>query len=582
MTPPPSAPQDDPATATPATAAPATTPATTPAPGPASAPPPVVGDLSATLPGPLHTDGGRIVTADGSTYVIKGISWFGMETTNCAPHGLWSISLDAGLAQIASLGFNTIRLPFSNECLAQPVTTSINAFENPTLVDLTPLELMDAIVQAAKSYGLNVILDRHRPDSAAQSDLWYTERFPEEAWIADWQMLAERYRSEPSVIGVDLHNEPHGAACWGCGDSSVDWRAAAERAGDAVLAVNPELLVIVEGVERQGSGGTTWWGGGLADAGSDLVSLAVPDRVVYSPHDYPASIYPQTWFSDPAYPANLPEVWDANWGYLAREGIAPVLVGEFGSKLQTTSDRQWFENIVSYLGSTGISFSYWSFNPNSGDTGGIVQDDWVTLQAEKVAALVPLLGPGSAVAPHAAAPSAGGSSSSAPTATPSPTAVPDAQPGTPGTATPSTAAPARPATPGSRIGGTARDGAPGPVTGAPGSSASTPTPTTPGSASADYLSAAWALQSTWDEGYVAELKITNTGGSTGWTASWADPGATAVVNAWGMRCELAAGVITCTGADWGTYIAPGQTITVGAQVQSTSTPTAPAVTLTAK
>lgn len=582
MSPLPVTPQSDPATPPPASAS-----GTAPADPGAPAAAPLTGDLSATLPGPLHTDGGRIVTADGSTYVIKGISWFGMETTNCAPHGLWSISLDAGLAQIASLGFNTIRLPFSNECLAQPVTTSINAFENPTLVDLSPLELMDAIVQAAKSYGLNVILDRHRPDSAGQSDLWYTDRFPEEAWIADWQMLAERYRSEPSVIGVDLHNEPHGAACWGCGDSSVDWRAAAERAGDAVLAVNPELLVIVEGVERQGSGGTTWWGGGLADAGGDLVSLAVPDRVVYSPHDYPASIYPQTWFSDPAYPANLPEVWDANWGYLAREGIAPVLVGEFGSKLQTTSDRQWFENIVSYLGSTGISFSYWSFNPNSGDTGGIVQDDWVTPQAEKVAALVPLLGPGSAVAPHAAAPSASGPSSPTPTASPTPTPspVPDAQPGTPGTANPSSAAPARPATPGARIGGTARDGAPGPVTGAPGSSApsaSTPTPTTPGSASADDLSAAWALQSTWDEGYVAELKVTNTGGSTGWTASWSDPGATAVVNAWGMRCELAAGVITCTGADWGTYIAPGQTITVGAQVQSTSTPTAPAVTLTAK
>ncbi|MGD8195911.1 cellulase family glycosylhydrolase, partial [Herbiconiux sp. P18] len=530
---------------------------------------------AASLPGALHTDGGRIVTADGSTYVIKGISWFGMETSNCAPHGLWSISLDAGLAQIASMGFNTIRLPFSNECIGQSVTTSINAFENPTLVDLTPLELMDAIVQTAKSYGLNVILDRHRPDSAAQSNLWYTDRYPESAWIADWQMLAERYRSEPSVIGVDLHNEPHGEACWGCGDESVDWQAAATRAGNAVLAVNPDLLVIVEGVERQSGGDSTWWGGGLADAGSAPVSLDVADRVVYSPHDYPASIFAQTWFDASDYPANLPGVWDANWGYLAKENIAPVLVGEFGSKLQTESDRQWFESIVAYLATTGMSFSYWSFNPNSGDTGGIVQDDWVTPQAEKVAALAPLIGTGTVVTPH------GPAEGPAATGTPSPT----------GPSTPApTASSVSPTTTGPRIGGVARDGAPGPGgvpstpggTSGPPTAPGTPSPAVPAPGGSGDLTSSWALQSTWDEGYVAELTVTNAGGSTGWTASWADPGATSVVNAWGMTCSLADGVITCTGADWGRSVAPGQTITVGAQVRSTSPPTSPAITLSAR
>ncbi|MEH3089991.1 MAG: cellulase family glycosylhydrolase [Microbacterium arborescens] len=55
-------------------------------------------------------------------------------------------------------------------------------------------------------------------------------------------MLAARYKNEPAVIGVDLHNEPHGSACWNCGDAARDWRAAATRAGNAVLAVNPRLL----------------------------------------------------------------------------------------------------------------------------------------------------------------------------------------------------------------------------------------------------------------------------------------------------------------------------------------------------
>jgi endoglucanase len=551
----------------------------------------VDGATQAALPGWLHTDGGSIVTADGSPYVIKAVSWFGLETGNCAPHGLWSISLDAGLAQIAGWGFNTIRLPYSNECLASPASSSVNAYANPTLASLTPLLLMDAFVQRAKAYGLNVILDRHRPGSEAQSELWYTERFPESTWISDWQMLAQRYAGESSVIGFDLHNEPHGSACWGCGDAAVDWQAAATRAGDAVLAVNPELLIIVEGVERQNDGSYTWWGGGLADAGSDPVTLSVPDRVVYSPHDYPASIYPQEWFTSPDYPANLPAFWDSQWGYLAKEGIAPVLVGEFGSKLQTDGDRAWFENIVAYLAGSGMSFSYWSFNPNSGDTGGLVQDDWTTPQAEKIAALSPLIGSGTAVpAPAPATSTPQPTTSPVPVTGASPTPSPARSPGSPGSPW---------LKPAERIGGTAGPGAPGPrapgtapgATAAPGTGPSTGTahPGTPGSgdrggagAGSTSLSAVWALQSEWESGYVTEISVTNVGAASGWSISWPDAGATSIVSAWGMDCSVASGVVTCRGAQWAAFVAPGQTATAGVQVASTTAPGAPDFTLTAR
>ncbi|WP_344811005.1 glycoside hydrolase family 5 protein [Microlunatus aurantiacus] len=354
-------------------------------------------------PGWLHTDGSTIRTADGRPYVIKAVAWFGMETPGCAPHGLWQIGLDDGLAQIASFGFTTIRLPFSNACLHGSTTDGIDARTNPELVGLTPLQLMDRVVARAKAHGLTVILDRHRPDSSSQSPLWYTAEVTEEQWIDDWRMLAGRYADDPTVIGVDLHNEPHGEACWGCGDRRRDWAAAATRAGNAVLAANPHLLVIIEGVEDSGDGGVTWWGGGLADVREHPVRLDVAHRVVYSPHDYPASVHPQSWFADPAYPANLPGRWDRTWGYLVTENIAPVLLGEFGTRLQTTSDGQWLATLVTYLDTKKISFAYWSFNPNSGDTGGLVTDDWVTPQRDKLEALRPLLGGGAPMPTQAAA-----------------------------------------------------------------------------------------------------------------------------------------------------------------------------------
>ncbi|QYF74598.1 glycoside hydrolase family 5 protein [Cryobacterium sp. PAMC25264] len=519
-----------------------------------------------TTPGWLHTSGGTILTASGAPYVIKGVSWFGMETSNCAPHGLWTISLASGLAQIKAMGFTTLRLPFSNECLAAPATSSINYAVNPDLVDTTPQELLDIVVSKAAAAGLTVILDRHRPDSGAQSELWYTAQYSEARWIADWQALAARYRNDPTVIGVDLHNEPHGPACWGCGNPETDWQAAATRGGNAVLSVNPNLLILVEGIENQASGTSTWWGGGLSGVAAKPVTLTVPNRVVYSPHDYPASVYAQKWFSASTYPANLTSVWDANWGYISKNGIAPVLVGEFGSKLETTSDTQWMSALVGYLAANKTSFAYWSFNPNSGDTGGIVADDWVTPQATKLAALAPLVTSGATTPIPAPAPTPTASATPIPTpkpaVTPKPTVTPTATPKP--TVTPKPTATPKPT-----------------VTPKP-SATPTATPTTAPTAAAG-ATVAWQLQNAWSVGYVTELLVTGTTGVTGWTATWPDTKATSIVNAWGMTCTLTAKTsITCTGSDWAAVVPAGQTARVGVQVAASAAPVSPVLTVTTR
>ena len=87
----------------------------------------------------LHTEGSRIVTESGADLTIRAVNWFGLETPNCAPHGLWQVSLDQAMNQIASFGFNTIRLPFSSECLAGGAVSGVDARVNPDLQGLTPL-----------------------------------------------------------------------------------------------------------------------------------------------------------------------------------------------------------------------------------------------------------------------------------------------------------------------------------------------------------------------------------------------------------------------------------------------------------
>src|SRR6266851_9531315 len=65
----------------------------------------------------LHTCGPHIVNQNGEIVQITGVSWFGMETGTYAPHGLWTCNWKAILDQIVALGFNTIRLPFSDQAL---------------------------------------------------------------------------------------------------------------------------------------------------------------------------------------------------------------------------------------------------------------------------------------------------------------------------------------------------------------------------------------------------------------------------------------------------------------------------------
>jgi endoglucanase len=347
----------------------------------------------------LRSSHGRLVNAACQEVQLTGVNWFGMETSSFAPHGLDVRNWQAMLNQIVEAGFNTIRLPFSNQFLDDPMALpeGINYRLNPDLRGLHGLSLLDKIVAGARGRGLKIILDRHRPTADGQSELWYTDQVPESRWIADWMMLAKHYRGNDTVIGADLHNEPHGPATWGTGDLMTDWRLAAERAGNAILRVNPEWLIIVQGIEEY-QGDFYWWGGNLEGAGQYPVELLRPDKLIYSIHDYGPEVYPQSWFWASDFPRNLIQIWVQHWAYLQLSGQEPVLVGEFGARsVGSGVEGIWLSQLLSFMKAYSFSYAYWAWNPDSGDTGGLLEGDWKTLNPTKLAQLstyqCPLLSP---------------------------------------------------------------------------------------------------------------------------------------------------------------------------------------------
>ena len=346
----------------------------------------------------LHTDGSLLRDAGGHTVRLSGVNWFGLETCALAPDGLGVRTWWDLLDQVRALGYNVIRLPFSDELLhtTRP-PRYINYTLNPDLRGLSGLQIMDRLVRGAGLRGLRIVLDRHRPGCTAQSPLWYTAQYSERRWIADLVSLVRRYRHEPAVIGIDLHNEPHGPATWGDGNLATDWRLAAERAGNAVLRANPHLLIFVQGVQVY-HGDNYWWGGNLEGVAAAPVRLAVPHRLVYEAHDYGPGVYWQSYFSAPDFPRNLLGIWRRHWAYLQESGTAPVLLGEFGGRSVSRDtgipqEAVWQHMLVAFLAQhRDLGFVYWSLTPDSSDTGGLLNDDWQAANSAKQTMLAPIQG----------------------------------------------------------------------------------------------------------------------------------------------------------------------------------------------
>jgi len=348
--------------------------------------------------GPLSTQGAKIVNAKGEECVLTGVNWFGFETQNHVVHGLWARGYDDMLTQISSLGFNVIRMPFSIEAIESQQITSIDfsAGNNADLNGATPLEAMELIIDAAAEQGLLVLLDLHSlKDDNHFHGLWYDDTYSESDFSRAWETITKRFGEKPNVIGADLKNEPHGEASWGDG-SQTDWRAEAEKIGNEIHRYAPDWLIVVEGIEGWTDGQQLerhWWGGNLEGVRINPVQLDLPNKLVYSPHEYGPGVWAQPWFDQGDFTDTLYDRWSKGFGYILDEEIAPVLVGEFGGRETTvdTKEGRWQRQFMDYLSQRSISFTYWSWNPNSGDTGGVLDDDWRTVITEKLDLLQQLM-----------------------------------------------------------------------------------------------------------------------------------------------------------------------------------------------
>ena len=349
----------------------------------------------------LHTEAqnGRMVIAnpEGERVRLMSVNWFGFESGAFVAGGLNHQLLSHIVGLIKAGGFNSVRLPWSNDMLRASSVAPEFLKSNPNLVGKTPLQLFDLVVTELTNSGLLVILDNHRTrgdwccDEDHGDGLWYSQAQNEAQWLEDWASMARRYVNNERVVAAELRNEirPDNSLklkpTWGDGVAATDWKLAAEKAAEVISAANPRLLIIIGGISYQ----------------TDLSALLktpphvqARNKLVYAAHDY-------TWNRSAAELQDEAEFTRRSFERFAALSVAghdysaPVYISEWGSCLQPDGQNNkpcpadriaYAKAFAKYAATTQIDFAYWplngdqmpGYNRRAGtvETYGLLRPDW--------------------------------------------------------------------------------------------------------------------------------------------------------------------------------------------------------------
>ena len=260
--------------------------------------------------------------------------------------------------------------------------------------------------------------------------LWYDSNYSTDDWLEALAWFSDYYKDDDTIIAIDLKNEPHGKkddgtfAKWDGSTDENNWRYAAELGAKACLDQNPNLLIMVEGIEvypkfEEGENWSSpsvdyanyprspyhgaWWGANFRGVREYPVDLGEhQSQLVYSPHDYGPEVYNQSWFylDDDSKTFTrqtlLDDYWYDTWAYLVEEQISPLLMGEWGGWVdeehdKTGENRHWLQELRDYMIDKHIHHTFWCFNENSSDTGGLMYDNFQKWDDQKYEFIEPAL-----------------------------------------------------------------------------------------------------------------------------------------------------------------------------------------------
>jgi aryl-phospho-beta-D-glucosidase BglC (GH1 family) len=230
------------------------------------------------------------------------------------------------------------------------------------------LQVSDIFLADCKKYNLKMLIDIHGvKDDLLNDNLWYDAEHPVEYIVGALEWFATCYKSDDTVIRINIKNEPHGrcdaksgAAIWDESTRPENWKRFVETTSERLLAINPNLLMLVEGIECwEGSWG--WRGGNLVPYSYFPINLGqCQNKLVFAPHEYGPSVYKDQWWLRPGftYRTLYDDHWYGMWMYLWGRGNGPILIGECGGHTMG-DDLTWMKAMVQLITNYSLSQTFW-------------------------------------------------------------------------------------------------------------------------------------------------------------------------------------------------------------------------------
>ncbi|MFF2778487.1 glycoside hydrolase family 5 protein [Streptomyces sp. NPDC058052] len=382
--------------------------------------------LAASWTAPLSTRGRYVVDADGDRFKLKAGNWSGAQGTwegsgsvddvtnhqadqksNNIPLGLDRAPLSRIIADFHALGLNTIRLPYADAMVKDTTVVPDSAVAaNPELRGKTPLQVFDAVVAALTADGFAVVLNNHTTSyrwccSVDGNERWNSGQTTQQ-WVDNWLFLVNRYKANKRVVGADLRNEVrrdwYDDPNWGWGNDH-DLYKAYQEAGNKILENNPDLLVVMEGINWQGIPQGMFPHGRptLTPVRNLSNTLINSGKLVYAAHFYGYTGPHHTGASggwqngetnDPRYqdlsPEDLIRVVDDQALFVTEEGqhfTAPVWISEFGAGgrgSDNAKEKDWFARFTDILVANDTDFAQWPLVGWAG-ADGKPNDNWALI-----------------------------------------------------------------------------------------------------------------------------------------------------------------------------------------------------------
>ncbi|KAJ4960110.1 hypothetical protein NE237_020020 [Protea cynaroides] len=303
---------------------------------------------------PLYTNSRWIVDESGQRVKLACVNWVSHLEPMVA-EGLTKQPLDVISKRIISMGFNCVRLTWPLFMVTDDSLSSLSvrqSFErlglfdsvagielnNPDLLDLPIIQAYQVVVSNLADNSVMVILDNHlsKPGwccSNSDDNGFFGDRyFDPDLWLKGLTTIATMFNGTNKVVGMSLRNELRGRK-----QNAKDWYRYMQGAAEAVHKANPDVLVILSGLNYDLD---------LTFLHKRQVKLSFEKKLVFEVHWYSFSDGGDAWSrgNPNEVCARVVKNMMRNAGFLLKQGW-PLFVSEFGGDQRGTNvnDNRYFD-----------------------------------------------------------------------------------------------------------------------------------------------------------------------------------------------------------------------------------------------